>query len=253
MLRLLGPATEGAAFSIEWRRIFNNEEQIIQDGVAGENRGPGVVLGYELHQSILSVDSEDVGPVSSYWCQVRVNGDLLQRSNMLFLSPEETYPPGAAACSITESADTSKCADLPPGSQPTPPPLGTSIQGAMPTVNLQPTPTPLGMEDDPGDDNSSVQQDLYIVVGVVAVFAIIIVTLIVTIVILYHKKVARVSFKTEGESVGCCGRTAGMTAAGMTAAAVHSWFCSHCFHHNLRSLMYTPAMRAQCRLHAVHV
>ena len=203
MLRRLGPATEGAAFSIEWRRIVNfDEEQIIQDGVREENRGPGVVLGYELHQSILTVD---VGPVSSYWCQVRVNGDLLQRSNMLFLSPEETYPPGAAACSITEhqSADSSKCADLPPGSQPTPPPLalGTSVQGAMPTVNLQPTPTPLGMGDDSGDDNGSVQQDLYIVVGVVAIFAIIIVTLIVTIVILYHKKVARESFKVEGESV----------------------------------------------------
>ena len=220
---------------------------MIQDGVIAETRGPGVVLGYNLHQSILTIDAEDVDP-SSYWCQVCVNGDLLQRSNMLFLSSEEIYPPGA--CSITEhqSTDTSKCADLPPGSQPTPPPLGTSVQGAMPTVNLQPTTTPLGMGDDPGDDNGSVQQDLYIVVGVVAVFAIIIVTLIVTIVILYRKKVARVSFKTEGESVGCWG-----TTAGMTAAAVHSWFCSHCFHHNLRSLIYTPAMRAQCRLHAVHV
>ena len=163
-----------------------------------------MVLGYELHQSILDIGAEDVGPVSSYWCQVRVNGDLLQRSNMLFLSTEEGYP-GAATCSIIEHQSTgmSKCADLPPGSQPTPPPLalGTSVQGAMPTVNLQPTPTPLGMGDDSGDDNGSVQQDLYIVVGVVAIFAIIIVTLIVTIVILYRKKVARVSFKAEGESV----------------------------------------------------
>ena len=206
MLRRLGPATEGADFSIEWRRIINFvEEQMIQDGVMEENRGAGVVLGYNLHQSILTIDAEDIGPASSYWCQVRVNGDLLQRSNMLFVIAEEAYPPGAAACSITEhqSADTSKCADLPPGSQPTPPPLalGTSVQGAMPTVNLQPTPTPLGMGDDSGDDNGSVQQDLYIVVGVVAIFAIIIVTLIVTIVILYRKKVAKESFKVEGESV----------------------------------------------------
>ena len=201
MLRLLGPATEGAAFSIEWRRLIGNEEQIIQDGVTEENRGPGAVLGYNLHQSILTIDAEDVSPYA-YWCQVRVNGDLLQRSNMLFLSPEESYS-GAAACSITEQQSTElpRCADLPPGSPPTPPPLGMSIQGAMPTVNLQPTPTPLGMGDDPGDDNGSVQQDLYIVVGVVAIFAIIIVTLIVTIVILYRKKVARVSFKAEGESV----------------------------------------------------
>ena len=212
MLERLGPATEGAAFSIEWRRIFNNEEQMIQDGVREENRGPGAVLGYILHQSILTIDAEDVGPASSYWCQVRMNGDLLQRSNMLFLSPEEAYPPGAAACSITEhqSVDTSKCADLPPGSQTTTPPLalGMSVQGAMPTVNLQPTPTPLGMGDDSGDDNGSVQQALYIVVGVIAVFAIIIVTLTVTIVILYRKKVARVSFKAEGESVVLLGAAA---------------------------------------------
>ena len=199
VLALLGPATEGADFSIEWRRIITFEEQMIQDGVMEENRGRGPVLGYNLHQSILTIDAEDVDS-SSYWCQVRVNGDLLQRSNMLFVIAEEAYPPSAAACSITEhqSADTSKCADLPPGSQPTPPPLGTSIQGAMPTMNLQPTPTPLGMGNDPGDDNGSVQ---YIVVGVVAIFAIIIVTLIVTTVILYRKKVARESFKVEGESV----------------------------------------------------
>ena len=182
---------EGASFTIEWRRsTFTEVDETLLDGT--ERNLEEVEFNGRIYSSRISTLSIGASEVThaTYSCRVNVNGELLQKSNTLFVGVQEAIS-SVAACG-NQSTTESECADLEQRLEPVP-------QDSMPTPTPTPSPTPLMM-----GDGGSVQQALFVVVGVIAVFAIVIVALTVTIVILYRKKVARVSFKTEGESVHTC-------------------------------------------------
>ena len=189
---------EEASFSIEWRRATFAIANI--SPLDGTERNPGVIKfingkRYSRRTSSLSVVADHV-TVAQYWCQVNASGELLQESNRLIVVAEGLFATVASCPRSNQSTTEPKCADLDQ-------PLQPLTQASMSTSTLQPTPSPT-VTGDNNNDNGSVQQALFIVVGVIAVFAVVIVALTVTIVILYRKKVARVSFKAEGESVYTC-------------------------------------------------